>query len=137
MPRRPDLTRRAELAAAAFEVLRTRGVGTSMRELADALGVKRPTLYFYFPDLGAVFETVLEQNPRSRAERAEFRRLHARVDRRLRSGGRDDLLPLLDSQLFLLALAPDLPPEVERDTRRMLELGEPVAVFVAPPGTTA
>lgn len=68
MPRRPDLTRRAELAAAAFEVLRTRGVGTSMRELADALGVKRPTLYFYFPDLGAVFETVLEQMYRELAE---------------------------------------------------------------------
>src|SRR5262247_1477723 len=61
MPRRPDLARRAELAAAAFEVLRTRGVTTSMRELADALGVKRPTLYFYFPDLGAVFESVLDQ----------------------------------------------------------------------------
>jgi AcrR family transcriptional regulator len=61
MPRRPDLTRRAELAAAAFEVLRTRGVQTSMRELADALGVKRPTLYFYFPDLGSVLETVLDQ----------------------------------------------------------------------------
>jgi AcrR family transcriptional regulator len=61
MPRRPDLHRRAELATAAFDVLRTRGVQTSMRELADALGVKRPTLYFYFPDLGAVFETVLEQ----------------------------------------------------------------------------
>lgn len=61
MPRRPDLARRAELAKAAFEVLRTRGMQTSMRELADALGIKRPTLYFYFPDLGAVFETVLEQ----------------------------------------------------------------------------
>jgi len=61
MPRRPDLARRAELATAAFEVLRTRGVHTSMRELADALGVKRPTLYFYFPDLGAVFESVLDQ----------------------------------------------------------------------------
>lgn len=61
MPRRPDLARRAELAAAAFEVLRARGVQTSMRELADALGVKRPTLYFYFPDVGAVFETVLDQ----------------------------------------------------------------------------
>ena len=61
MPRRPDLARRAELAAAAFEVLRTRGVQTSMRELADALGVKRPTLYFYFPDLGSVFESVLDQ----------------------------------------------------------------------------
>src|SRR5580765_6740036 len=61
MPRRPDLERRAELARAAFEVLRTRGMQTSMRELADALGVKRPTLYFYFPDLGAVFETVLDE----------------------------------------------------------------------------
>jgi AcrR family transcriptional regulator len=61
MPRRPDLARRAELANAAFDVLRTRGVQTSMSELADALGIKRPTLYFYFPDLGAVFEAVLDQ----------------------------------------------------------------------------
>jgi AcrR family transcriptional regulator len=68
MPRRPDLARRAELAHAAFDVLRTRGMQTSMRELADALGIKRPTLYFYFPDLGAVFETVLEQTYRTLAE---------------------------------------------------------------------
>src|SRR5438552_2106210 len=65
MPRRPDLERRAELARAAFEVLQARGVGTSMRELADALGVKRPTLYFYFPDLHAVFETVLDETYRA------------------------------------------------------------------------
>jgi AcrR family transcriptional regulator len=68
MPRRPDLARRAELAAAAFDVLRTRGVQTSMRELADALGVKRPTLYFYFPDVGAVFESVLDQTYQQLAE---------------------------------------------------------------------
>ncbi|MFN0246170.1 MAG: TetR/AcrR family transcriptional regulator [Kofleriaceae bacterium] len=61
MPRRPDLERRHQLARQAFEVLRTRGMQTSMRELADAIGVKRPTLYFYFPDLGAVFESVLDQ----------------------------------------------------------------------------
>ena len=61
MPRRPDLARRAELATAAFEVLRARGMQTSMRELADALGVKRPTLYFYFPDLAAVFDSVNAQ----------------------------------------------------------------------------
>lgn len=67
MPRRPDLARRAELARAAFEVLRTRGVQTSMSELADALGVKRPTLYFYFPDLGSVFESVLEQTYQTHA----------------------------------------------------------------------
>ncbi len=68
MPRRPDLARRAELARAAFEVLRARGVQTSMRELADALGLKRPTLYFYFPDVGAVFESVLDDTYRALAE---------------------------------------------------------------------
>lgn len=68
MPRRPDLARRSELAHAAFEVLRARGMQTSMRELADALGLKRPTLYFYFPDLGAVFESVLDQMYRALAE---------------------------------------------------------------------
>lgn len=68
MPRRPDLARRAELAKAAFEVLRTRGAGTSMSELADALGVKRPTLYFYFRDVGAVFESVLDQTYQAHAE---------------------------------------------------------------------
>lgn len=68
MPRRPDLARRADLARAAFDVLRARGMQTSMRELADALGLKRPTLYFYFPDLGAVFETVLDQTYHALAE---------------------------------------------------------------------
>jgi AcrR family transcriptional regulator len=68
MPRRPDLARRAELARAAFDIVRARGMQTSMRELADALGVKRPTLYFYFPDLGAVFETVLDPMYQSLAE---------------------------------------------------------------------
>lgn len=67
MPRRPDLARRAALAAQAFEVLRARGVQTSMRELAEALGIKRPTLYFYFPDLGAVFESVLDNTYRELA----------------------------------------------------------------------
>ena len=68
MPRRPDVARRQELASAAFEVLRTRGMQTSMSELADALGVKRPTLYFYFPDINMVFETVLDQTYRALTE---------------------------------------------------------------------
>jgi AcrR family transcriptional regulator len=60
MPRRPDLARRASLARSAVDVLRARGLQTPMRTLAGTLGVKRPTLYFYFPDLGAVFDTALE-----------------------------------------------------------------------------
>ena len=68
MPRRRDLARRVELARAACEAVRTRGTQTSMRELADTLGVKRPTLYFYFPDLGAVFDAMLEPLSHALAE---------------------------------------------------------------------
>jgi AcrR family transcriptional regulator len=83
MARRPDLARRAELAQAAFDVLRMRGMQTSMSELADALGVKRPTLYFYFPDPGAVFETVLGETYRALAEHvvAKTRNVEYPLDR--------------------------------------------------------
>src|SRR5689334_25097962 len=83
MPRRPDLARRAQLARAAFDVLRERGMQTTMRELADALGIKRPTLYFYFRDLGAVFETLLDETARALTETALARaRAHDhRIDR--------------------------------------------------------
>lgn len=61
MGRPVSLKRRQELALAAFEVIRARGVyGITMSELAEDLGMKRPSLYWYFRDLGHVFETVLE-----------------------------------------------------------------------------
>lgn len=61
MARPVSLKRRQELALAAFEAIRARGVyGITMSELAETLGMKRPTLYWYFRDVGHVFETVLE-----------------------------------------------------------------------------
>ncbi len=60
VPRKPDKARRRELASRAFEALRARGVHkTTMSDLAAALGMKRPTLYFYFKDMGEVFFAVL------------------------------------------------------------------------------
>lgn len=86
MPRRIDHVRRAELARAAFEVLRTRGMQTSMRELADALGIKRPTLYFYFADAGAVCQAVLDQMYQALTETVLARvREHAHPIDRLRA----------------------------------------------------
>lgn len=77
MARTLDIARRAELAAAAVDVLRARGVQRcTMSELADALGLKRPTLYFYFKDLGAVFDAVLEDTQRRFGEHVA-RRLSA------------------------------------------------------------
>ena len=61
MGRTVDKERRAELARRALEVLRQRGIGrTTMSELAEALGVKRPTLYFYFRDLTGLLHAVIE-----------------------------------------------------------------------------
>lgn len=61
MPRPVSQEKRRELALAAFDVVRTRGTrDLTMSDLANALGMKRPTLYWYFRDLGHVFDTVLE-----------------------------------------------------------------------------
>jgi AcrR family transcriptional regulator len=69
IPRRLDIARRAELAARAVAALRTRGVHRcTMSDLAAALGLKRPTLYFYFRDLGGVLEVALEDAQRRYVE---------------------------------------------------------------------
>ncbi len=60
MPRPVDTARRTEIARRAMAVLAERGVhGTTMSDLAAALGMKRPTLYWYFGDLGALFDAVV------------------------------------------------------------------------------
>ena len=65
-----------------------------MRELADALGVKRPTLYFYFPDLGAVFEPCSTDVRGARDSGARRMRGRAHPLDRLRARDRhDDRLP--------------------------------------------
>ncbi|HRE92026.1 MAG TPA: TetR/AcrR family transcriptional regulator, partial [Myxococcota bacterium] len=61
MGRHVSMERRRELALLAFEAIRTRGLyGITMSELAGLLGLKRSTAYWYFRDLGHVFEIVLE-----------------------------------------------------------------------------
>ena len=60
MARPVDHKKRLEIALGALEVLRERGlIGTSMSQIASALGMKRPTLYWYFPDLQSIFECAL------------------------------------------------------------------------------
>jgi AcrR family transcriptional regulator len=60
MARTVDLERRSELVQRALEVMRARGVRMTMTELARALGVKRPTLYFYFRDLTGLLHAAVE-----------------------------------------------------------------------------
>jgi len=59
--RKLDEGKRNEIAVAALDVLRRRGLAnTSMSTIARELGMKRPTLYFYFPSLSDIFEHFLE-----------------------------------------------------------------------------
>ncbi len=52
--------KRNDLADAAVEVLQRDGVDVSMAALADALGVKRPTLLYHFPTKAHIVERALE-----------------------------------------------------------------------------
>lgn len=49
MARQPEPEKRLALARAAVAVLQAEGTDVSMARLADALGVKRPTLLYHFP----------------------------------------------------------------------------------------
>jgi hypothetical protein len=81
---------------------------------------------------GAVEVAYVE--PRNAAERAEFSRLRSDVIDDLRSEGLDDLVPMVDDNLFGLSIDERISGRAERWTARMLRLGEPTAVFVTPPG---
>jgi AcrR family transcriptional regulator len=61
MARPLDIKKRNEITERAVKVLVDRGVhGTTMSDLARALDIKRPTLYWYFPDLGALFDAIFD-----------------------------------------------------------------------------
>jgi len=56
-----DLERRREIALQALEVLRSQGLQqATMSGLAKALGLKRPTLYFYFPSIPDLFLALVD-----------------------------------------------------------------------------
>jgi hypothetical protein len=75
-------------------------------------------------------------DPRSPAEEAEFLRLRERAIAALERDGLDDVVPLVDTNLFGAAISPRVPVPTRKLLGRMLDLGEPTAVFLAPPGTT-
>jgi hypothetical protein len=75
---------------------------------------------------------VASSDHRSPAARAEFAALRAEVLAALEAAGRDDVVPLVDGNLFGAALDPDLDASTRRDLSRMLGIGVPYAVYVVP-----
>ena len=69
---------------------------------------------------------------RSPAERREFTRLRAVTRRELRAAGRDDLVPNLDENIFTATFVEGLPTATRDHLLRMLQIGEPSAVFIGP-----
>ncbi len=61
MARPVDIEKRRDLAMRAVEVLQKEGLDISNSRLADALGVKRPTLLYYFPARARLVEQALEE----------------------------------------------------------------------------
>ncbi len=82
------------------------------------------------------FVEVASADVRSEAERRRFDELRDRVGRRLVEVGQAEIVEVVDRNLFGASLVPSLPQDVIDDLAEMLLLGEPVAVFVAPPDSS-
>lgn len=73
--------------------------------------------------------------PRSAAEVAEFDRLYAQAEARFRSEGLDELAEMMGENLFGASVDPRTPADLVQVLGRLLYLGQPTAVFLAPAGT--
>jgi hypothetical protein len=83
---------------------------------------------------GAVEVAFVE--PRDDSEMAAYDRLHREVVDELRAAGLDDLVPMVDSNLFGASIDPRISDRAEEGMARMLLLGQETAIFVAPPGAS-
>ncbi|MDQ1519216.1 MAG: hypothetical protein QOI55_289 [Actinomycetota bacterium] len=72
-------------------------------------------------------------DPRTRAERAESRRLRAAVDTELRARGLDSLVKTIDVSIYVAIVDPRVPPDARAKLRRLGDLDLPAAVFIAAP----
>ena len=76
-------------------------------------------------------------DPRTPAQQARFAQLRTEVITLLRARGMDDLVTKVDDNLFGAAIDPRIYDDNDLQPRfgEMLELGVPIAVFIATPGT--
>lgn len=81
-------------------------------------------------------EELAAHDPRDDAERATYARLRDEVVARLEAAGLDDLVPLVDDNLFGLSIREELDDATRELTEEMLALGTIGALFLVPPGTT-
>ncbi|MFK7919518.1 MAG: hypothetical protein AB8G14_15695 [Ilumatobacter sp.] len=81
------------------------------------------------------FTEVAFFDPRTDAERTQYDELRAAVIDDLESDGLEDLVDLVDTNLFGLNVDQRISPEAQALTSQMSALGQPAAVFLGPPNT--
>jgi hypothetical protein len=72
-------------------------------------------------------------DPRSPAERAEYERIEADLIANLEADGLDDIVERISRDVFGASLDARLDDEDRQQFNRLLELGQPMSVFIAPP----
>lgn len=77
---------------------------------------------------------VASTDPRTPEQQAEFDALREALLDEIRTRGLDDLVPLVDSNLFGVRIDLRLPADVQELANRMLDLGVETAVFIGAPG---
>jgi hypothetical protein len=70
--------------------------------------------------------------PRTPEQKARFDQLHSEVEAMLTAENRQDLIPLLDTNLFLVSIDQQISAAARSRLEEMLTLGEPMAVFITP-----
>jgi hypothetical protein len=75
-------------------------------------------------------------DPRNARQQAEYQRLRKKVKRELAAAGLPDLVQAVDDNLFMATFQPQVPEEIQPSLIRMINLGQPSAIFVGPPDYT-
>ena len=75
---------------------------------------------------------VATYDPRTDADRAEFAAVRARLIERLRDEGLDELVRLVDENLFGISVDVRLSRADHEDLARLIDIGQPMSVFIAP-----
>jgi len=127
---------RAGFDVGALPTWRVPATPTRIVDPAEATAEVRLATGVYVDQVRAIAgaEEVLVYDPRDAGELAEYLRLEREVVEGLMIDGLDDLVPLLQTNLFGLQIDSAVSPALQRKVDRMLELGTLTAVFVLPPG---
>jgi hypothetical protein len=81
------------------------------------------------------FREIAYFDPRSDSEQREFEELRAQVIDEMEQAELQDIVNLVDVNLFMLSLEPRVPRVADERITRMLEIGMPAAVFVGSPNS--